>query len=77
MSTSKKRINVTLPKETVIFLQHIAVRDEVPPATKAAQLIERALEIEEDEYFSKLAEQRDTPDATFFSHEEFWNGVLN
>jgi len=72
MPTKKKRINVTLPKKLYVFLCGLAVRDEVPTATKAAELIEKAMEIEEDEYFSRLAEERDTPDAKFISHEEAW-----
>ncbi len=72
MATKKKRINVSLPKKLYVFLQGIALRDEMPTATKAAELIGKALEIEEDEYFSKLAEERDTPDAEFVSHEEAW-----
>jgi len=75
MSTSKKRINVSLPQKLYLFLCNIAERDEVPTATKAAELIEKAMEIEEDEYFSRLAEERDTPDAKFISHEKFWKEV--
>ena len=72
MPTKKKRLNVTLPKQVAIYLQKIAVRDEVSESQKALELIQKALEIEEDEYFSALAESRDTPDATFISHKEAW-----
>jgi len=73
MPTSKKRLNITLPKHLAIFLQQISLRDDVPQATKAIELIEKALEIEEDRYFSHRAEQRDTANATFVSHEEAWS----
>ena len=75
MPTSKKRINVSLPQKLYVFLCDIAQRDEVPTATKAAELIEQAMEIEEDKYLSRIAEERDTPDAKFISHEKFWNDV--
>ncbi len=76
MPTKKKRINITLPKHLAVFLEQIAVRDDVPQATKAAELLERALEIEEEAYFSVAAEHRDKPDADFISHDAFWAKVL-
>lgn len=76
MPTHKKRINITLPKHTATFLEQIALRDDVPQATKAAELLECALAIEEDAYFSAAAEARDTPNARFISHDAFWSRVL-
>ncbi len=76
MPTQKKRINVTLPDHIAFFLQQIALRDDMPQATKAAELLERALEIEEDAFFSKAAEKRDTLNARFVSHDTFWSKVL-
>ena len=76
MPTSKKRINVTLPKHIAIFLAQLALRDDVPQATKAAELLERAMEIEEDAFFSKIAEKRDKQNARFLSHDAFWSKVL-
>ncbi len=77
MPTSKKRLNITLPKETALFLQKIALRDDVPQATKVVQLVERALELEEDEYFSVLADRRAANrKAGTMSHKAFWSKVL-
>lgn len=75
MPTSKKRINISLSKETAVFLKKISLRDDVPQATKAAELLEKAMEIEEDEYFSKMAEERLKKNAGWISHEEFWSKV--
>lgn len=50
MPTSKKRLNLTLTKPLAAFLKKISLRDEVPQATKAVQLLERALEWEEGEF---------------------------
>ena len=70
MPTKKQRLNITLSKETAIFLKKIALRDDVPQATKVVELLEQALEIEEDKYFSEVAEKRDTPDARLIPLEE-------
>ena len=50
----------------------LARRDEVPEATKAAELIERALEIEEDEVWDAIARSRDKRRATFVTHARAW-----
>lgn len=50
MPTSKQRLNLTLPKHLAVFLKKIALRDDVPQATKAVQLLERSLEWEEGEF---------------------------
>ena len=76
MPTKKKRINVTLNKDTALFLKKIALRDEMPLATKVAQMIEVALEIEEDLFWSKVADERIKKMTGTISHEEFWSKVL-
>ena len=58
MSTTKERINITTSKETRAILKEIAKRDRVPLATKAAELIDLALEIEEDIALGILSEER-------------------
>ena len=76
MPTQKKRLNITLPKHLAVFLQQISLRDDVPQATKAAELLSRALELEEDGYFGALAEKQDKSNARFVSHKDFWSKVL-
>ena len=73
MATNKKRINISLPKDLELVLEELAERDDVPVATKAIELIKAAIEIDEDEVWNRLAEERDTPDAKFISHKEFWS----
>ncbi len=69
----KKRINVSLPDSTVLYLQHIALRDQVPPATKAAELIEKALEMEEDAYLSAIGDARASEDVAYLPMtDESW-----
>lgn len=76
MSTAKKRLNITLPKETHIYLKQLALKEHVPEATKAAELLQKALEIEEDAYFSKIADLRAKKSGGSLSHKAFWSRAL-
>lgn len=76
MPTTKRRVNVTLKKDVAIFLKQLALRDDVPESTKAAQMIEMAMEIEEDLYWSKVANERIKKMKGTISAEEFWSKVL-
>ena len=55
---TKQRINISVSKSMRDALKNLAKRDAVPEATKAADLLALALEIEEDRYFEKLAASR-------------------
>jgi predicted transcriptional regulator len=70
MSTTKSRINISLPDEIKEALSRLAKRDQVPPATKAEHLLELALEIEEDEAWDRIAAKRDTTKAHFHRHSQ-------
>lgn len=72
MLGTKKRINISLSPETERILKRAATKDQVPEATKAARLIELALEIEEDLIFENIAQTRDKKEARFFSHNKAW-----
>lgn len=72
MPTTKTRINISLPDTVKEMLYKIARRDHVPEATKAARLLEIALELEEDRVWDKIAEKRDTKHARFVSHVRVW-----
>ncbi len=75
MATLKARINISVSDETKRILSKLARRDQLPTATLAVRLLEMALEIEEDYYWSKLAEERDTKNIKYISHKEFWKNV--
>lgn len=72
MATSKKRINISLPKDLEEVLSELSGRDDVPQATKAVQLLRLAVEIDEDEVFNRIAEARDTGKSKFVSHQKAW-----
>ena len=54
------------------ILTKLAKRDQVPQATKAAELIRIGVEIEEDEYFDIIASERDAKKVKFVSHKKAW-----
>lgn len=72
MPTAKTRINISLSDEIKEALQKLAKRDHVPEATKAARLLEVALETEEDLVWNEIAEKRDKKQAKFISHANAW-----
>lgn len=72
MSTTKKRLNISLSPELEAAVAEIAKRDKTPQATKISQLLEIALELEEDEVWDKIVMQRDKRDAVFVEHVQAW-----
>ncbi len=76
MPTTKKRLYLTLPKPVAVYLQKMSLRDEVSESQKAVQLIEKAMEIVEDEYFAAIADERRKNSKGYMSSEEFWKGLL-
>jgi predicted transcriptional regulator len=72
MATTKTRINLSLSDEVTSALAKLAKRDRIPQATKAARLLETALELEEDQLWNELAMRRDTENVRFVSHDKVW-----
>lgn len=73
MPTTKKRINLTLLPNLEVAIIRLAKRDSVAVAAKAVELINTALEIEEDDFLNKLAESRiNSKNAKYFSHKKAW-----
>jgi hypothetical protein len=72
MATTKKRINVTLPALLDEALMRIARRDSVPQATKAAELLTSALELEEDVIWDALATARAREKVKLVPHKKVW-----
>ncbi len=70
MSTTKSRLNISLPDDVKKALLSIAKRDQMPTATKALRLLEIGLEAEEDDIWDKIASDRDYKDSTFHPHSE-------
>lgn len=72
MPTTKKRINISLPRDIESALTALAERDAVPTATKAIDLIRLALAVDADDVWDQLARERDTKNARFVSHKKAW-----
>lgn len=72
MPTIKTRLNISLSDHTRDALAKLARRERVPQATKAARLIELALEIEEDQIWDSLAQRRDSSKPRYVSHRKAW-----
>jgi hypothetical protein len=72
MPTSKTRINISLTDELGEALTRLSRRDQVPRATKAAYLLEKALELEEDEIWDKLARAREKTGRRYIPHDRAW-----
>ena len=74
MATTKDRINISVSKSTRAALQALAKRDQKPLASKAADLIEQALELEEDRALEAIVQRRlaNRKNVRWVSHEEAW-----
>jgi len=72
MLTTKKRLNISLSPDMETVIKRLAERDKVPQASKAAELLLIALEIEEDVAWDKLAQNRDKRGVKFLSHKTAW-----
>lgn len=77
MTTVKTRINITADKDLEEGLRLAAKHDSVPVASKAAELLRFALDIEEDLYFGKIVEERmKQRNIKWIPHDEMWKKVL-
>jgi predicted DNA-binding protein len=73
MTTTKKRINISVSKETEAALKYLAKRDQEPLATKVIDLVEEALELEEDRMLSAIADERlANHKGRWLTHQEVW-----
>ncbi len=72
MATLKRRLNITLAPELDVAITRIAKRDNVPEATKAAELLAFAINLEEDIALETIASARDTKGSKLISHDAVW-----
>lgn len=72
MATTKKRVNISLAPDVEKMLTKLAHRDQVPQATKAGELLRRAIETEEDEVFDAIASTRDEKRVKYIDHDKAW-----
>ena len=59
ISSTKKRLNITLSNDDKEFLETLSRKEQKPVATKARELLEMAIEIHEDYQIEKLIADRE------------------
>jgi len=72
MPTDKSRVNITVDPDTHTALKLLAKRRGKSLSNVSVDLIEKALELEEDLYFSVVSERRLRESKKRYSHEEAW-----
>lgn len=72
MPTQNPRINITLDPKFAGVIASLAKRDNVSISSKTKELVMVALELQEDMYFSKLAEDVERRTTKWVSHEDAW-----
>ncbi len=73
MPTAKKRINLTVEDDLFNNLKQLAEKEQTSVANISHALLERALELKEDHYFSKVGEKRLSKKSKRISHEDIWD----
>lgn len=72
MPTAKHRISITPSDALYEALDNLARRRKRALSSVSLELIERALELEEDAHFSRVADERLERDEKRISHARAW-----
>ncbi len=72
MPTAKKRINLTLENELYRSLERLSKKEHKSLSSVSLRLIEKAIELEEDLYFSTEADKRLEKKEKRISHSDAW-----
>lgn len=75
MPTTKQRINITPSPDMEWAIKKLAKRDKVSVSAKVVNLLEEALEIEEDLIWAEIAEQRSREKVKYIPHETVWKNL--
>ena len=73
MPTAKKRINLTLDDELYSALNRLSKSKKETLSGTSLKLIERALELEEDLYYSRISDQRLASGEKRIPHKKVWD----
>jgi predicted DNA-binding protein len=77
MGTDKKRLNITLTPELEEAIELMAEHESKPQATKARELLEKAVELEEEMILARIAHERKREsDGKYITHEELWEELI-
>lgn len=72
MPTTKKRINVIVDDDTYGLLEELSKKRAKSISSLSLSLIEEALELQEDLYFSRIADERLTEKEKRIPHQKVW-----
>ncbi len=72
MPTTKKRINITVDDELYECLDRLSKKEEKSISNVSLTLIEKALELQEDLYFSRIADERLKGSEKKVPHKKAW-----
>ncbi len=72
MPTTKHRINISVPQKIDDIIQILAKRDKISASSKVLELLDIAIEMEEDAVLIEMANERDTKKARYISHASAW-----
>ncbi len=72
MSLAKKRINLTVDDKTYSVLETLSEKKRQKISTVSLNLIQQALEMQEDIYFSNLADERLSKKQKRISPDKAW-----
>ncbi|OQW46986.1 MAG: hypothetical protein A4S09_16205 [Proteobacteria bacterium SG_bin7] len=73
MPTAKKRINLTVADDVFESLNKIAKKEKTSVAGISHLLLEKALELQEDLYFSRVGEERVSKKSKRLSPKDIWD----
>lgn len=73
MPTAKKRINITVEDDLFLSIKQLADKESSSISNVSHALLERALELKEDRYFSKVSEERLKKKLKRVSHKNIWD----
>lgn len=72
MATKNPRINVTFEEPTVGLLSHLAHTEHKSVSSLVRELTLEALEMREDLYLSRVAEELDKEGVETYRHDDAW-----
>jgi len=72
MPTAKKRINITVDDEMYQALESLSQKKQQSVAGTSLDLLEKAIELEEDSYFSRKTDERLSKNQKRISHNKAW-----
>lgn len=76
MPTIKDRVNITIDKDRSRLLKTLAKRDKVSVSAKILELVDDALELEEDLIWAKIADKRrKEKNVKYIPHEILWRSL--